>query len=162
MISSSFSSPCSHSGSSSPIQSNPASRGNPAGLPAPVLAEVDQCFHCSLPRLAPSLSIPVAVQPLAVMWSCLPCFAGGSPAHRAWALSKRPVLTLEGTFCHRGCGARRNDVGCNSVSAMRDIFQGVLKEEFSSASHLSQLCCVDPCVCWILVCSPHESLLAAA
>lgn len=72
------------------------------------------------------------------------------------------VLTLEGTFCHRGYGARRNDVGCNSVSAMRDIFQGVLKEEFSSVSHLSQLCCVGPCACWILVCSPHESLLAAA
>lgn len=101
-----------------------------------------------------------AIQPLAVMWSCLPSFAGGSRAHRFWALSKKPVLTLEGAFCHPGYGARRNDVGCNSASATCDIFQGVLKEEFSLVSHLSQLCYVDPCACWILVCSPHESLLA--
>lgn len=162
MISSSFSSPCSHSGSSFPIQYNPVGRGNPAGLPVPGLAGVDPCFHSSLPRLAPSLSTAVAIQPLAVMWSCLPCFVGGSPAHGSWALSKKPVLALEGTFCHAGYGARRNDVGCDGVSAMRDILQGVLKEEFSFVSHLSQLCCVGPCACWILVCSPHESLLAGA
>lgn len=156
MISSSFSSPCSQSGSYFSMQSNPAGRGNPAGLPAPGLAGVDQCFHCSLPRLAPSLSSPVAIQPLAVMWSCLPCFAGGSPAHGFWALSKKPVLTLEGTFCHPGYGTRGNDVGCSSASAMPDIFQSVLKEEFSLVSHLSQL------VVWVPVrvgslCVPHMS-----
>lgn len=89
MISSSFSSPCSHSGSYFPVQSNPAGRGNPARLTAPVLAGLDQCFHSSLPRLAPSLSSPVATHALAVMWSCLPCFAGVSPAHGFWALSKK-------------------------------------------------------------------------
>lgn len=37
--------------------------------------------HSGLPRLAPCLSALVAVQPLAVIWSFLPSFTGGSPTY---------------------------------------------------------------------------------
>lgn len=161
MISSSFSSPCSHSGSYFPVQSNPAGRGNPAGLTAPVLAGLDQCFHSSLPRLAPSLSTPVAIHALAVMWSCLPCFAGVSPAHGFWALSKKLCWLWRAHFAILAM-VRGEMMGDVTAPVPCVTFQGVLKEEFSSVSHLSQLRCVGPCACWILVCSPHESLLAGA
>lgn len=94
------------------------------------------------------------VLPALLCWS--------QPSTRILGTVQKALLALEGTFCHPGHGARRNDGGCNSASAVCDMFQGVLKEEFSSVSHLSQLHCVGPCACWILVCSPHESLLAGA
>lgn len=117
--------------------------------------------HSSLPRLAPCLSAVVAVQPLAVIWSFLPGFAGVSPTYGFLGIIQKAFVDFGGyMFCHPGYSATRNYVECNSANVTCDILRGVLNWNFFVLFYTlhSLYCCVGPSACMIPACSPHESL----
>lgn len=78
------------------------------------------------------------------------------PSTRILGIVQKACVDFGGHVLPSWLWCKGNDVGCSSASAMPDIFQSVLKEEFSLVSHLSQL------VVWVPVrvgslCVPHMS-----